>query len=343
LGGVVQSSWKQMITQNKTFDKIRKFWRTSFFYEKPADQIKDLLSRNLILVCILWAAVIFAIDLSVSSYIAVAVPYIGLILMGLWLSHRFYILIATVGSILLTILGFMNSPTGEGRVIIYSNLFISLLAIVVTGILCHLYKREEAARKISYNDLEKRVVELSELKEKFEIFAKTDPLTDLPNRRAMNEKLDYEVLRLKRNKKPFVIVMADIDEFKKINDTYGHDVGDDVLVRVAKVFKDMSRRTDIICRWGGEEFLALLPETDLKGGIFFAEKLRSKIEKTCFNNGQNEISVTMSFGVGVYSDATRHIDSCIKQADTCLYEAKKTGRNKVVATHAVAELVARSA
>jgi len=288
-------------------------------------------------VCLLWASVIFAIDLSVSPGIAVAVPYFCLILMGLWLPHRHYFPIATLGSMGLTLVGFLNSPLGGDSILVLSNRVIALMAIAVTGILCHLYKREERELKASHEDLRKRVTELRGLKEKYEESSKTDHLTNLPNRRCMREKLEYEKFLFKRNKRPFVIFIADIDYFKKINDTYGHEAGDKVLVRVAQILKSNLRKTDGVCRWGGEEFLAMLPESGLQGGILLAEKLRSKIESEVFIYSTFKIAVTMSFGVSVYDHGTLDLNRCIKRADENLYKAKETGRNKVVSSPAFNE------
>ncbi len=294
------------------------------------DQVLSLLSRRLILVCLLWAAVIFAIDLSVPAGIAVAVPYFCLVLMGLWLPHPYYFTLATLGSMGLTFLGFLNSPVGGDPLVAICNRFIALMAIGITGILCHLYKREERELIAAHENLQQRVTELRNLKEKFEESSKTDHLTKLPNRRAMMEKLVYEKFLFKRNKKPFVIIMADIDFFKKINDTYGHNVGDFILIKVAQIFKKCLRKTDLICRWGGEEFLFLLPETELQGGATLAEKLRTEVENEAFSYPPYNIPVTLSFGVTIFGEETLDMDDCIRQADQNLYKAKKTGKNKVV-------------
>lgn len=172
--------------------------------------------------------------------------------------------------------------------------------------------------------------DLNAMKEKLEISAKTDPLTRLPNRRGLLEKADYEIHRFERSKKPMSIILCDIDYFKKVNDTFGHDAGDLVLVEVAKTLTKVSRKQDIPCRWGGEEFLILLPETDLKGAAFHAEKLRTAIEATNIVYADNKLQVTMSFGLSLYDTEGAPIDQHVKQADECLYEAKRTGRNKVV-------------
>ncbi len=174
------------------------------------------------------------------------------------------------------------------------------------------------------------IKELLILKEQLESASKTDALTELPNRRGLNENLDNEKLRFERNKKAFSIVLCDIDFFKKINDEFGHDAGDFVLAEVAKVIKTVARKQDIVGRWGAQEFLALLPETEGEGGIKLAEKLQGKIENHKFQFNQQSISITMSFGVTEYNSDEKDIDSCISKVDSLLHKAKEAGRNMVV-------------
>lgn len=186
------------------------------------------------------------------------------------------------------------------------------------------------ARKAEQEKKEQLIHELLDLKKKLEVSVRTDPLTDLPNRRGLAEKLEYEKIRFDRSKNPFTIIIGDIDHFKEINDTFGHDAGDQILTDIARMLKDNSRKQDIVSRWGGEEFIILLPETDLGNGAILAEKLRNKIEKETFVYQDKEIPVTLSFGLSVFNQKSLEIDDVIKQADKCLYEAKNSGRNKVV-------------
>lgn len=172
--------------------------------------------------------------------------------------------------------------------------------------------------------------ELLEMKRKLEITAKTDHATKLLNRRGMLEIIECEKLRFERHGREFSFILADIDHFKKINDTFGHDMGDLVLCHVAQQFSNTLRALDNVSRWGGEEFLVLLPETDLRGGTLLAEKLRSKIEDEVFTLKNHSIRVTLSFGLGTFDENNQDIEACLKQADQCLYIAKKEGRNKVV-------------
>ena len=164
---------------------------------------------------------------------------------------------------------------------------------------------------------------------KLEQIAKTDPLTELSNRREMIEKMEQEQIRFSRSRKSFVLLMSDIDAFKKINDSYGHACGDFILKSLATQMKSTARKQDITGRWGGEEFLMLLPETDLEGGFALAEKLRKDIESTSYVFSENRLSLTMTFGVSVYN-RPMDIDYCIKLADEALYTGKRQGKNCVV-------------
>ncbi|MCF7858181.1 MAG: diguanylate cyclase [Candidatus Cloacimonetes bacterium] len=177
----------------------------------------------------------------------------------------------------------------------------------------------------------KKNKELSNAYSKLEHIAKTDPLTGLSNRRDMIEKLEHEQKRFGRNGKSFVLLMSDIDDFKKINDAHGHDSGDFILGSLAKQMQSLARKQDITGRWGGEEFLMMLPETDIEGGFSLAEKIRNDIETSTYIYNDIELTLTMTFGVSVYN-RPMDIDHCIKMADEALYKGKNQGKNCVVIT-----------
>jgi diguanylate cyclase (GGDEF)-like protein len=158
--------------------------------------------------------------------------------------------------------------------------------------------------------------------------SRRDPLTQLLNRRAMYEELENEVERWRRNHTPFSVVLADIDHFKGYNDRYGHDCGDMVLLRVAEILRTTLRKQDRVARWGGEEFLVMLPETDSAGAVNLAEKLRLRFEGMEFACYSERFCVTVSFGVAQYVPDV-HIDATVKVADAALYRAKSAGRNRV--------------
>lgn len=160
----------------------------------------------------------------------------------------------------------------------------------------------------------------------------TDPLTELFNRRYINERLPIDLLNATQRKEPLSIILADIDYFKDINDTYGHVTGDEVLKEVAKVLKqNIRRKEDWVARYGGEEFLICLANTDLVSAKKTAERIRSKIENKEFViNGKN-INLTCSLGVYMICGATDDMsfDQVIELVDKQLYKAKKSGRNVV--------------
>ncbi|MBB1396590.1 tetratricopeptide repeat-containing diguanylate cyclase [Pseudoalteromonas sp. SG44-8] len=156
-----------------------------------------------------------------------------------------------------------------------------------------------------------------------------DQLTGLFNRRALHDIFELEMSRVNRNKKTFSIILLDIDHFKVLNDTYGHDYGDIVLQKVASALQDSIRSMDKVARWGGEEFLVFLPETNKEQASHLAEKLRLAVSNIELTYQDKLLQVTVSLGVCEYNQQGEYKDM-VKQADLGLYKAKETGRNKVV-------------
>ncbi|MGM0508040.1 MAG: GGDEF domain-containing response regulator [Fusobacteriota bacterium] len=177
--------------------------------------------------------------------------------------------------------------------------------------------------------IEEFAKELEEKNRKLERLATKDSLTNLYNRRYMMEKINEELARFDRNNKEFSFIMGDIDKFKKFNDKYGHECGDYVLKKVSENLVDLSRKQDFVSRWGGEEFLILLPETKLDGAYKLATRIREKIEKAQYNYDDQKLSVTITLGVSEYCIG-ENIETAINRADDALYEGKKNGRNMVV-------------
>jgi len=160
--------------------------------------------------------------------------------------------------------------------------------------------------------------------------ANTDELTGLINRRQLYVLLNREVTRSNRYRREFSIIMFDIDFFKKINDTYGHEIGDLALKHISSILVSHCRNEDSACRYGGEEFLVALPETGIEQASEMAERLRNQFEETTLKHGEISIKITASFGVSNYQqDSNNSIDLVIKQADDAMYEAKASGRNRV--------------
>lgn len=158
--------------------------------------------------------------------------------------------------------------------------------------------------------------------------ATTDPLTGIANRRYALEQAALEIKRNQRAETPLAVVMMDIDHFKKVNDTYGHHVGDQVLMEVAQTCRSHCRESDLVSRFGGEEFLILLPSTNLNGAQTHAEKIRQAIEDLSFPTAEGNVLVTASFGVSQWQGETK-IDRVVSRADAALYQAKHDGRNCV--------------
>ncbi len=172
--------------------------------------------------------------------------------------------------------------------------------------------------------------QLMEIKERFEVTASTDLLTGLANRWKLMEQLAMEQSRAERHGCHFSILIADLDHFKIINDTFGHQAGDRVLKSIADSFGHELRAEDLCGRWGGEEFLILLPETGLTKACLVAEKLIARVRANSVPWEQQELKVTMSVGVGAFSRGMS-LDACIKLADDALYLAKKQGRDRFAA------------
>ena len=158
----------------------------------------------------------------------------------------------------------------------------------------------------------------------------TDSLTGLYNRKHLMETLENEVARSKRHKHDFSVLVIDIDHFKEYNDTYGHLAGDEVLSRLATVFKESVRSCDYVARYGGEEFILVLPEIGPEDGVKAAERIRKKVAKESFAGDGKPIQVTVSVGVASYPKDGDDSQSIIRHADTALYKSKESGRNRVV-------------
>ncbi|MCD6319741.1 MAG: GGDEF domain-containing protein, partial [Candidatus Desulfofervidaceae bacterium] len=158
-----------------------------------------------------------------------------------------------------------------------------------------------------------------------------DPLTGLYNRRFMEEYINKWEPLLKRQEGKCTLLMLDLDHFKHVNDKYGHQTGDLVLKKMAKLFMENLRASDVIFRYGGEEFLIILPDTSKKDGVFVGEQLRQAVEIASFESLDGEtVKITVSVGVAAYPEDGRSLWDVIKMADTALYMAKTGGRNKVV-------------
>ena len=159
--------------------------------------------------------------------------------------------------------------------------------------------------------------------------ANTDKLTGLFNRHRGGEILAHEMTRATRYRRPLTIILFDVDSFKNINDTYGHLVGDQILKAVARVARETVRMVDYPIRWGGEEFIVLLPDTGLEEALHLAERLREAIARIPIQVAAAELSSTASFGVAERDANTPDVDTLLARADQAMYIAKHLGRNRV--------------
>ena len=174
---------------------------------------------------------------------------------------------------------------------------------------------------------------LDEARLKAENLSRFDSLTGVLSRRAILEALDAEVERAKRHGHALTCLMLDLDHFKTINDTHGHQFGDMALHHVAQVVSGLCRTNDHLGRYGGEEFLMVLPETHIDGAIRFAERVRLAVAETCLD--RHEERITLSIGVSEWHDDERSSNTLIAEADRALLEAKAAGRNHEVASQRV--------
>jgi diguanylate cyclase (GGDEF)-like protein len=156
-----------------------------------------------------------------------------------------------------------------------------------------------------------------------------DPLTGLYNRRYLSETLEREIARAERENLPLSVIISDIDNFKRINDTYGHQTGDLFLVEIARLMNKNARRSDIVCRYGGEEFLLVLPGTNVESAAKRADEIRRKCMQLHLRQDEHDMQVSMSFGVATYPTHGSEADEIIIKADQALYLSKAAGRNRV--------------
>lgn len=201
------------------------------------------------------------------------------------------------------------------------------LSVYRRSIELHEARTELRAREA---ELSRQLEEIRRLEVELREQASRDELTGLYNRRFLESALAHEWSRASRNTTPVAIMVIDVDHFKRINDTHGHDGGDAVLVALAKHFMETLRAHDVVCRYGGEEFLVVLPEMGLQAARNRAEQLRLSWESRFVEHAGLRIHSTLSIGIAVFPQNGSNAEQLVKAADRALYQAKALGRNQVV-------------
>lgn len=213
---------------------------------------------------------------------------------------------------------------------VWATITFGLLAIVLVFVIFRWRTYALHKRSVTlYQSVQEKTIELQMANEKLTLLTTLDPLTQVYNRRGFTDAVGKEFSKYKRSNELFSIILIDIDFFKRINDEYGHEAGDQVLIKFANVLAQCMRDYDILARWGGEEFIVLLPNTELKNAINIANKYRETIRNEVFTVAGNSLRVSLTAGAADIEGYTS-VDQCIKRADDLLYEGKNLGRDQVL-------------
>ncbi len=195
-------------------------------------------------------------------------------------------------------------------------------------------KHYETELKNAYENLRGELEKIENLKQELAEQALRDPLTNLHNRRYLTESLGRELIRCQREAVPLGLIVMDIDHFKQVNDTHGHQAGDQLLVAVAEVLRNHARGSDILCRYGGEEFLLVMPAASEQDTFTRAEELRQKCAAIQLPDQPGLFMITLSFGIASFPAHGKTMDELLNNADKALYASKRNGRNRVTVWNA---------
>lgn len=256
-------------------------------------------------------------------------PYLSgfiVLLVYNFFAFRLRFLIATVSGAMLIglfLAGHLVKPYGSGVVILSGTIFllVTFLPLQFSAVLTELFMRRNYVQSARLDEL-----------------ARTDPLTGMPNRRAFMEELQSAIAQGKRYGHGFSLALMDLDYFKRINDEYGHGVGDDLLCQMHEQVRAVLRSSDSLARLGGEEFALILPETDAEGAGETAERVRRSLADTKLTAPSGErISLTVSIGVTTFGERDVTADQLLREADDAMYRAKHAGRNRISVAEPAAE------
>ncbi len=191
-------------------------------------------------------------------------------------------------------------------------------------------KQVEKQLRLANERLQFQLIEIGTLQSKLRSQAIKDPLTDLFNRRYLDETFDRELARGARESYPVCVIMLDIDHFKKVNDTYGHEAGDSVLKALARILSSRNRRGDFVCRFGGEEFVIVMPNMEMDTAFKRAEELRAALNSLYVPYGRFNLTITISMGIASYPANGEDREAVLRAADRAMYAAKKAGRDHIL-------------
>ena len=322
-----------------TLRGLASFWAGFIFFSKSNKKLKKYLVP-FISVYILFLGVIesYGAVLNYKPGIEMGIPFTLLIIMLIYLLFPLAIkgvAPASVVSSLLYLSVLYLYTSAEWGDFFQLTVFFAVVNIIGIYIFIELSKNRRY-KYLSYNEINKlysllnsEIIKKGEANKQLSVLAETDDLTGIYNRRKFFTCINSEFTKSVRYKRPMSLLMIDIDYFKKVNDTYGHDAGDIVITEFTERCRQELRQSDVIARIGGEEFAVILPETSEEGAYILAERIRNDISEKEFVIKENRLSITSSCGVvSIESSIFKNVSDFIKAADNALYMAKQSGRNK---------------